>query len=88
MSHILAKLNGVRITEIEKKLKDDFLRHAAEGLFLEHVWQNTENQNEVLFLFRTKDLNRAKQFMDHAHAEALKDDPNVNLPEMKFLEGN
>jgi hypothetical protein len=87
MSHILAKINGVKIQEVERMLKADFLTNAAEGIFLEHLWQNTENQQQVFFLFRSLNLTRAKEFMNHMYKEARKEDPDVLLPEVTFLEG-
>jgi hypothetical protein len=86
--HLLAKLHGVNYSEIEKSLKADFLKHAAEGIFLEHLWQNNENGDEILFLFRIMNMDRAKKFLNSMHLEAIKADPGVVLPEMTFLEGD
>ncbi len=85
MPHILARLKGVKFKDIEKILKADADEHAGQGLFLEHLWQNADDEDEVLFLFRTKDLDRAKRYIDGLHAQALKEDPKVNLPQMTFL---
>jgi hypothetical protein len=86
MPHLLAKLRGVRIEDIGKILRADASKHAEQGLYLEHLWQNADDSEEVLFLFRTKDLSHAKIFIDKVHTQALKENPNANLPQMTFLE--
>jgi len=85
MSHILARLRNVKFDLIESVLKADAPQHAKEGLFLKHLWQNADDSNEVLFLFQTEDLDRARRFIDRVHGEALKKDPHANLPQMTFL---
>lgn len=86
MAHMLARLRGVKIEVIGKVLKADAPVHAEQGFFLQHLWQNTDDPDEVLFLFRTDDLNRAKQFVYKVHAQARNEDPHANLPEITFLE--
>ena len=41
---------------------------------------------KVLFLFRIDNPILAKRFVRKVHAEALKEDPTVNLPLMTYLE--
>ena len=86
MSHILAKLKGVKVEDIKKLLEEHAPMHAKEGMYLEYVWQNVDNSNEVLFLFRVNDLSHAKKFIEKVHSQALKEDPKANLPKMTFLE--
>ena len=86
--HLLAKLQGVNYSEIEKSLKADFLKHAAEGIFLEHLWQNNEKEDEILFLFRIMNMDRAKKYLNDMNLQAIRSNPAVELPEMTFLEGN
>lgn len=85
MAHMLAKLKGVLFHDIDLILKADAVRHAKEGLFLEHLWQNDENPNEVLFLFRVEDLDQARNFIKRVHGEALKENPYANLPQITYL---
>jgi hypothetical protein len=87
MSHILAKLNGARLADVESRLRKDFLQHAEHGMFLEHLWQNKENSNEVFFLFRTLDLERARRFIRSTQGQADKENSGSATPEMTFLEG-
>jgi hypothetical protein len=87
MAHMLARLRNVKLEIIKEILMRDATEHSEEGLFLEHLWQNADNQNEVLFLFHTKDLNHARQFIDRVHSQAMQQDPNANLPQMTYLEG-
>ena len=86
MSHILAKLKGVKIQDIKKILKMDEQKHAQQGLRLQRLWQNVDNPNEVLFLFYSDDLNRARQFIAKEHKQALDENQNANLPEMTYME--
>ena len=60
---MLAKLRGVRAEDIKGVLKSDASVHAGQGLYLEHLWQNVDDGDEVLFLFRTTNIDRAKQFI-------------------------
>jgi hypothetical protein len=85
MSHVLAKLTDVRLTDVKKKLEEDATAHAEQGLYLEHLWINADHPNEVLFLFRVDDLDHCKQLMSRIHAEARKDNPHAKLPQMTFL---
>jgi len=63
----------------------DASQHAAHGLHLEHLWQNADDSEEVLFLFRMDDLGGARGFIQKVHTQALKENPKANLPVMIFL---
>lgn len=86
MAHILARLQGVKLADVEQALKADAPAHAEQGLHLEHLWKNLDDPAEVLFLFRADDLQRAKGFIEKTHAEARRQNPNANLPQMTFLD--
>ncbi len=86
MANVLAKLTGVSVEEISKALLEEASRHAAEGLYLERLWQNADNVGEVYFLFRTEDLKHTKKFVEEVHAKARKENPDAHLPQMTFLE--
>ena len=86
MAHMLAKLRGVKIEVIKQVLAQDAPQHAREGLYLEHLWQNADDADEVQFIFRATDLDHAKQFINRVHTQALKENPDANLPHMTFLE--
>lgn len=86
MAHILARLRGSRIEDVKSVLRADAAKHADEGLHLEHLWQNVDDREEVLFLFRIDNPTLAKQFIERVHKEVLKQDPTVNLPLMTYLE--
>jgi hypothetical protein len=49
MAHILAKIEGVKVTDIKDQLVSDMTKHAEHGLYLKHVWQNADDKNEVFF---------------------------------------
>ena len=85
MPHMLARLRNVRLEIIRSVLENDKDQHAKEGMYFEHLWQNVDDENEVLFLFRLDNLDKTKAFISRVHSEALKADPKTNLPTMTFL---
>lgn len=88
MDHILARIKGAKMDDIKGALKADAPRHAEQGMVLRHVWRNADDPNEILFIFTTNDLNRARKFIETAHAQARKENHDGNLPEMVFLKGD
>jgi hypothetical protein len=87
MSHIIAKLTDVEFADVKRQLEADAARHAEQGMYLEHLWQNSDNPNDVVFMFRVDNLDNCKQFMEQAHAEAREHDPQANVPATLFLRG-
>jgi hypothetical protein len=86
MAHMLARLRGVKLDVIKPVLRRDAPHHAEEGLYLEHLWQNVDDPEEVMFLFRIDDVSHVKQFIERVHTQVRKEDPNANLPSMTFLD--
>jgi len=86
MAHMLAKLTGIKAEVVKGILKTQARGHAEQGLYLEHLWQNADDPDEVLFLFKVEDLNHAKEFIRWAHEQSREVDPNGKLPQMTFLE--
>ena len=80
MPHILAILKGVNTEDIKKVLKADAPQHAEQGLYLEHLWQNVDDSEEVVFLFGIENLIKAKEFINKVHTEALAKNQQANLP--------
>lgn len=87
MDHILARIRGVEMEDVKSMLKTDASKHAEQGLILRHIWRNTDDPDEILFIFTTPDLNRARKYIEIVHTEILKENPNANLPQMLFLKG-
>ena len=87
MDHILARIRGAKMEDVKSMLKADASRHAEQGLILRHIWRNTDDPDEILFIFTTPDLNRARKSIELVHAEVLKENPKANLPQMLFLKG-
>jgi hypothetical protein len=83
---MLATLRGVKADVVRKVLHADASDHAEQGFYLEHLWQNVNDPEEVLFLFRVDDLEHAKKFIEEAHLHSREIDPDGTLPHMKFLE--
>jgi hypothetical protein len=87
MDHILARIRGVKMEDVKSMLKTDAPKHAEQGLILRHIWRNTDDPEEILFIFTTPDLNRARKYIEIVHTEILKENPHANLPQMLFLKG-
>lgn len=85
MPHLLAKLKNVPIAVIREILEKDKVFHAENNMFLEYLWENADKENEVLFLFRIKDIDETKALIHQLHSDALSQDPNANLPIMTYL---
>lgn len=87
MDHILARIRGAKMEDVKSMLKADASKHAEQGLILRHIWRNADDPDEILFIFTTLDLNRARNSIEMVHTKILKENPNANLPQMLFLKG-
>lgn len=85
MAHILNKLSGVNVADVKRQLMIDAEAHASQGMYLEHLWTNADNPDEVYFLFRVNDLEQCKLLVERVHAEAKRANPDVRLPEKLYL---
>jgi hypothetical protein len=86
MPYLLARLRNVPFATIEEILENDKEFHAENNMFLEHLWQNADDINEVLFLFKISDIEKTKALINELHSEALAHDSRANLPEMTYLD--
>ena len=86
MGYMLAKLRNVKIEAVRQRLEFDASEHRADGLFLEHLWQNIDDVNEVFFLFRVSDLDAARTSVARKHQLARKQNRHANLPALTFLD--
>ena len=86
MPHVLAKLKNVPLEVIREVLAKDKAFHASQGMYLEHLWQNADDENEVLFLFRIDAVENTKALIHKLHSEALAQNPEANLPAMTYLQ--
>lgn len=87
MDHILARLKGAKIEDIKSVMKADAADHAKQGLVLRHIWRNADDPNEIVFIFTTTDLDSARKFIETAHEQVRRENPDANLPQMLFLKG-
>jgi hypothetical protein len=86
MPHVLATLRNVPFETIKGVLENDRAFHASEEMYLEHIWQNVDDENEVLFLFRINSIENTKKLIDRLHTKALEQNPDTNLPTMIYLQ--
>jgi hypothetical protein len=87
MDHILARIRRMKMEDVKSMLKIDAPKHAEQGIILRHIWRNMDDPDEILFIFTTPDLNRARKYMEIVHTEIRKENPNANLPQLLFLKG-
>jgi hypothetical protein len=87
MDHILARLKGAKMEDIKSVLKADAADHAKQGLVLRHIWRNADDPDEIAFIFTAADLERARKFIETAHEQVLRENPDATLPQMLFLKG-
>jgi len=86
MPHLLATLRNVPYETIKGVLENDRAFHASEEMYLEHIWQNVDDKNEVLFLFRVNSIENTKKLIEKLHSSALSQNPNANLPTMIYMQ--
>lgn len=85
MPHLLATLSNVPIKIIKDVLEKDKEFHTSQGMYLKNIWQNADDENEVLFLFQIDDIVNTKALIHKLHSETLKHNPDANLPTMIYL---
>jgi len=60
--------------------------HVESGLHFQQVWSNADNPNEIFFLFRVDDLNKAKSSLKEAGALDKEKQQRGEMPELLFLD--
>jgi hypothetical protein len=85
MPHLLATLKNVPLEIIKDVLEKDKEFHKSQGMYLEHLWQNADVENEVLFLFQIDNIENTKTLIHKLHSETLAQNPEANLPAMIYL---
>jgi hypothetical protein len=84
MGHILARIKGAKMEDVKSMLKADASKHVEQGLILRHIWRNADDPDEILFIFTTPDLNRARKSIEMMQAETLKENPMQICPKCCF----
>jgi len=85
MPHLLATLKNVPLEIIREVLEKDKEFHKSQGMYLEQIWQNADDENEVLFLFQIDNVEKTKTLIHKLHSKTLAQNPNANLPAMIYL---
>ncbi len=85
MPHLLATLKNFSIEVVREVLENDKEFHKSQGMYLENLWQNADDKNEVLFLFQIDHIENTKTLINKLHSETLKQNPDANLPKMIYL---
>lgn len=85
MAHILATLHGLEKDIVEELLHAHKYQHELDGLHLEHLWGNALDDEEVIFLFKTDNVEKAKQALNMIHRECMRHNPEIEPPEIIYL---
>jgi hypothetical protein len=85
MPYLLATLRNVPLEIIREVLEKDKEFHQFHGMYLKNIWQNADDENEVLFLFQIEDIKNTKALIHKLHSETLVQNPDANLPTMIYL---
>lgn len=88
MAHVLARIKGIRFEELREYLLQEAASHAAQGLYLEHLWRNADDVGESMYLYRTTDLKLARRTIFAIHNEMIAENPGAALPLVTFLQDN
>ncbi|MFM2284841.1 MAG: hypothetical protein RLZZ543_338 [Bacteroidota bacterium] len=86
MSHVLARLRGIQLEDLELVLMADAAEHAERGMNLEHLWRNADDAEEVLFLFSAEDLDKARAYINEMLGQAMSAFPDLPTPSITFLQ--
>jgi hypothetical protein len=86
MPHLLATLRNTPFELIKDILEKDKAFHAVQGMYLEHLWKNIDDKDEVLFLFKIDNIENTKSLIQKLHSETLSHNPEAILPKMTYLE--
>ena len=83
---MLARLKDGKIEDVKAVLEALTLPITQSKGYIWNICGGMLMIRKYLFLFRIDDPILAKRFVRKVHAEALKEDPTVNLPLMTYLE--
>ena len=84
MSHILATFHGVEKDLIEDMIHDHIKKHKHD-MYVEHLWCNADNEDEVIFLFKVDDIEHARRILEKVHEESLHHTRDNTPPEIIYL---
>ncbi len=85
MPHVLATLHGLEKDIVENMLHEHTKKRDLEWLHLEHIWENSEDDEEVIFLFKTDDIAKAKILLEKIHQDSLKHNYDIAPPKVIYL---
>ena len=60
--------------------------HAEAGLILEHLWQASDDPNNIFYLFRVEDIAKARAFLSAPDASEAAGTSGVIEGEFHFVE--
>ncbi len=85
MSHILVTLYGIEKDIVEDILHEATHKHKNEGIHLEHIWQNADNDDEVVFLFQAESKKQAESLLEKIMKKTAEYTPLLEPPKVIYL---
>ncbi len=85
MHYILGR-HKADIQAWREAVESDKQSHLQAGLHFQQVWINAEDPNEIFFMFRLNDLEKAKSFLEKAGALDKQKQERGEIPKLWFLE--
>ena len=85
MNYLLAKIKNIPFTLIEEILENDKSFYEQQGVFIENIWQNVDDKNEVYFLAKIESIKNTKEFVEKMRSATLLVNPDASVAEMTYL---
>jgi hypothetical protein len=85
MDYILGR-HKADVEAWRKVVESDKEAHLKAGLHFQQVWINSDDPNEIFFIFRVDDLEKAKAFLQKAGALDKEKQQRGEIPQLWFLE--
>ena len=86
MTHLLCRN---KVHDFDKWLKifsSHKAAHVKAGLILEHLWQASDDPNNIFYLFRVEDIAKARAFLSAPDASGAAQASGVIEGEFHFVE--
>ena len=84
MNYLLGRFK-VDLNLWKQVVNSDTALHKDAGMHFQRVWRNVDNPDEILFLFRLENVERAKEFLEKTGALDKAKMKKGEIPHLTFL---
>jgi hypothetical protein len=85
MHHLLGR-HRADVEAWKKVVESHKEAHLEARLHFQQVWVNADDPNEIFFMFRVEDLEKARSFLEKAGALDQEKQEGGEIPKLWFLE--